>query len=41
VTFNGRNMHPMYVSLGNLHASFRQVKWTCTLSFRSMTILQK
>jgi len=23
VTFNGRNMHPMYVSLGNLHASFR------------------
>ena len=26
VTFNGRNMHPMYVSLGNLHASFRQVK---------------
>ena len=23
VTFNGRNMHPMYLSLGNLHASFR------------------
>ena len=23
VTFNGRNMHPVYVSLGNLHVSFR------------------
>ena len=23
VTFNGRNMHPVYVTLGNLHSSFR------------------
>ena len=23
VTFNGRNMHPVYVSLGNLHVEYR------------------
>ena len=23
VTFNGRSMHPIYMSLGNLHLSFR------------------
>ena len=24
ITFNGRNMHPVYVTLGNLHTTFRQ-----------------
>jgi hypothetical protein len=23
VTFNGRNMHPVYVTLGNLHTTYR------------------
>ena len=23
VTFNGRNMHPVYISLGNLHVEYR------------------
>jgi len=41
VTFNGRNMHPMYLSLGNLHASFRLEDQNIYLSFSLTTLLQK
>ena len=30
VTYNGRNMHPIYMSLANLHLSFRYVLYTLT-----------
>jgi hypothetical protein len=41
VTFNGRNMHPMYLSLGNLHASFRLEDQNIYLSFSLTILLQK
>jgi len=41
VTFNGRNMHPMYLSLGNLHASFRLEDQNIYISFSLTILLQK
>ena len=32
VTFNGRNMHPVYVSLGNIHVDFRYQPYFDTLN---------
>ena len=41
VTFNGRNVHPVYISLGNLHVDFRLVLTLIAIDFELIDVQEQ